>query len=185
MAITLKQLVSQQTGNAAEIAAALNAKTQERKHSQEVGYRGITIKHGPTFAGTILAKLDAAGASNPLLKATYTAVCTTGIDFSAAVTQGMIDQLEAAKLFTADEATKLKAIGIWHISICEANSLPDATEDAVQAAIDEIETETAAENAAAVKSQLIAYAVNEVLAVANLATWAELQSAIAANEGPI
>ena len=132
---TLEKLVSEQTGNAAEIAKILNAKTVERTNREMQSYRAITSLHGPTFAATILGKLDAASASNPLLKATYNAVCNGGIDFASNVTQGMIDQL-TGKLFTPEEAAKLKALGVWQISPCEANGLTEATEETVQTAID-------------------------------------------------
>lgn len=178
--MTIKQLITdnQLTGTAAEVARLLNTPSVAKTHSVEVGYRGITLTYGPTFAGTVLAKLDAAGASNPLLKATYTAICTTGIDFAADVTQGLLDSLSGV-LFDADETAKLKAIGRYQISLCENAGLNEATEANVQSALDEI----AAENAAGVHSQLTAEIINEVLNAHTFASMDALKAAVAAWEG--
>jgi len=167
-----------QNSTAAEIVAALNEPTEYRTHASEVGYRGITLKYGPTFAATVLGKLKAAAASNPLLDATYIAICASGIDFSADVTQGMIDQLQAANVFTSDEASKLKSIGIWQISKAEANNLGTITEDQATAALAEIVEEQAVN----VHSQLVAYVHNEVFNANRYATMAELKATVAAIE---
>lgn len=119
------------TESRAELLAALNEQVVEQSHSADVGFRGITNTYGAEFAATILGKLDAASGTNPLLKATYNAITTTGIDFSNPVTQGQLTLLQQAGVFTQDEADKLKAIGIWQVSTAKSVTGSDATEQNV------------------------------------------------------
>lgn len=118
----------------ADAAGLLNIPSVEKRHSSEVGFRGIVISHGAKFAATILGKLDAAGASNPLLKATYNAMCNAGIDFSSDATQSQLTVLQQAGVFTSEEATQLKAIGRWQVSEASENNLGTVTEQQVSAA---------------------------------------------------
>lgn len=121
-----------------QILADLTAKNIVEKDSTLYTYRTLVIRYGLTFAGTIMAKLDAASASNPLIKATYLAVCSTGIDFSVDAAQGMIDQL-TGPLFTQDEADKLKALGVLTFSrLDKANLVGITTDDITQAMADRI-----------------------------------------------
>lgn len=119
----------------AEAAELLNTPSVEKRRTSDVGYRGIVKNHGgTTFATTILGKLEAAGAVNPLLKATYFAMCGDGIDFSSDETQEQLTALQQAGVFTNEEATQLKAIGRWLVSEASEDGLGTVTEQQVAAA---------------------------------------------------
>lgn len=133
----LIQLVGPYADNvsAQDVLNDLNAKTHEERYPGMRTYRTLTLSHGPTFVATILGKLKAGGATNPLLDATYFAMCGEGIDFSLDVTQGLLEQLRGV-LFTDEETVTLKEIGVKHFSTLEVNNLSNITVEDVQAAID-------------------------------------------------
>lgn len=162
-----------------EIVASLNNLIVEKTNSAEIGFRGIVLRYGAPFAATVLAKIDEAGKGNPLLKATYFSITAGGIDFSTPVTIGMILQLQAAGLFTAEEAGKLAALGRWKISLAEANGLPEVTLEQVEAALVEI----AAKSLEDTRSQVLANLINECINPGKWATLAELKALIAEWEG--
>jgi len=114
-----------------DAVAALNVKNIPREDHSLYTFRELTNRYGTTFAATALGGLKAAAASNPLLDAAYQAIATTGLDFANPITQGMIDQLQAAGAWDSITASQLKAIGITDISLVEQmNSIGDtATED--------------------------------------------------------
>jgi hypothetical protein len=117
------------------ILAIINSKTITKTNSELQTINALTLTLGIETSAMAAGILDAAGASNPLLKAMYYKLCSTGIDFSDALTQGMIDAV-----FTGDYAAlaaPLKAMGVWSISEAEVRfgrslTIDDMTEVFIQ-----------------------------------------------------
>lgn len=128
----------------------LKEKRVPRTNSALQSFRAIVTKYGPDFADTVLAKFDEA-MNNPavpyksLLTATNSAIKGEGIDFSSPISQGQIDILVGAEVFTLGEATKLKALGIWQASYGEVfNGGVEFTLSEVQNALTAIDVEDTA-----------------------------------------
>lgn len=128
------------TESVSDIVNTLNAKTVIKRNNELLTFRALTVKFGVDFATNILGRFKMASDANPLLAATYTAICTTGIDFGAPVTQGMIDQLISAGVFDQDMGNTIKSVGVWRISVVEDvyGEGVEATESDVTHAIEEI-----------------------------------------------
>jgi len=172
--MNLKQLVQQQTGTAAEIAAVLNTASVQRTFNTPVGPALLYKMAGLQVAGGVSAVLSAAASQSAFMADVQRTYCAYGLVLSDSDTRAQIDLI-----FTGDYAalgTALKNIGIYQVSPCIANSLPAATEESVQAVIDEI----AEENAAGFHSQLVAEIINECFATNRFASMAELKAAVAA-----
>ena len=99
------------TGTAQEIADALNAKTETVANDELYTVAGIIQELGPDMARQVIAAFEAATAADPLLKAVYYKIASTGISFSDPDTVAMMDQLQAAGVLTADQVQALKGIG--------------------------------------------------------------------------
>ena len=102
------------SGNDTAIADALNEHRGETMLRERfVSARSILAFYpdGPAAAAVVLDKLEAAAASVPAVKWVMTFLKTDGIDIGGVATHGMLDQLAAGGLITADEATKLKSMG--------------------------------------------------------------------------
>lgn len=125
----------------ADIVSALNAKTVSKRDETLLTFRAMTVKYGIEFTQDALARFKAAADLDPLLAATYLAICSTGIDFSANVTHGMIDQLVTLNVFTQEIGDKLKGLGRWSISPVEDQFGEGAvaTEEEVTHAVQEIQ----------------------------------------------
>ena len=102
------------SGNDTAIAAALNEQRGETMLKERfVSARSILAFYpdGPAAAAVVLDKLEAAAASVPAVKWVMSYLKTDGIDIGGVATHGMLDQLAASGLITADEAAKLKSMG--------------------------------------------------------------------------
>jgi len=173
MAKSLQQLVAEQTGTAAEIAVILNAKTIEVISTEIITAGTLIERLTKNQANTALTALRTDAATNESSAMWLSRLYSTGL--------AHID-LRGMRKTNAPDAfvNKLKDMLESIQSPCEANNLPPATVGDVQAEIDGI----AAAIVAGISSQLIAFAINEVLAGQTFATWAELQAAVAASGGP-
>ena len=116
--MTLREFIVLQgfNGTPEQIAEALNAKSIPITNSELYTSTGIILALGPDLARSIIGKFEAAMVHDPLLRAQYDKLNSTGIDFSHPLTQQMIDDLKAAGIFTTEEAEALKRIGIRYIS---------------------------------------------------------------------
>lgn len=99
------------------IAAAVNAVRTPITTSRMISERGILEKYpdGPVAADAVLIKLEAFAASaHPLASIVKRALKflaqPDGFDIGSAATQGMLTQLGAGGVLTADETNKLKAL---------------------------------------------------------------------------
>lgn len=110
------------SGNDTAIADALNAQRGETMLRERfVSARSILAFYpaGPEAAATVLDKLEAAAAHVPAVKWVMTFLKADGIDIGSHATQGMLDQLAAGGLMTADEASQLKSLGVTPASRAE------------------------------------------------------------------
>ncbi len=124
------------TGTAAEIAAALNAASVDRAFDTPVGPALLYKMAGAQVAGGVSAVLKAAAEQSAFMADVQRAYCAYGLVLSDSDTRDQIDLI-----FTGDYAglgTALKAIGRYQVSLCESAGLSAATEQGVQAALDEI-----------------------------------------------
>lgn len=74
--------------------------------------RGLYAQLGPATAEPILQALEAAAEVDPVVRRAlkWLAPPSDGIDLGDAYTRGMLDQLVAAEVLTADQAAVLKAL---------------------------------------------------------------------------
>ena len=110
------------SGNDTAIADALNAQRGETMLRERfISARSILAFYpdGPAAAAVVLDKLEAAAASVPAVKWVMSYLKSDGIDIGGVATHGMLDQLAAGGLITADEATKLKSLGYAPVSRAE------------------------------------------------------------------
>jgi len=109
----VKDLIRQYnlTGTAQEIADALNAKTETVTNDELYTIAGITKELGPDVARGVIAAFEAAAQADPLLKAVYYKINSTGISFSDPDTVAMMEQLQAVGVLTAEQVDALKGIG--------------------------------------------------------------------------
>lgn len=124
----IKDLIRQYnlSGTAEQIAAALNAKTVEVPYSELVTSTGVLLDLGPDLARDILARFRTVAEQDPLMWSQLEKLNSTGIDFSHPLTIQMIDQLQAAEVFTAEQAEALKGIGLkkkspWEVATGDGN----------------------------------------------------------------
>lgn len=127
----IKDLIRQYnlSGTAEEVAAALNAKTVDVPYSELVTSTGVILELGIEQAREIIGAFQVAAANDPLLQSQYDKLNSTGIDFSHPLTIAMIDQLQAAGAFTAQQAEALKGIGLkkkspWELATGDGNVVP-------------------------------------------------------------
>lgn len=75
--------------------------------------RTLYAELGPVAAETILAKLEAASASNAIVKRVnaWLLPSEAGVDLANASTRGQLDALAQAGVLTSDEAASVKALG--------------------------------------------------------------------------
>jgi len=109
----VKDLIRQHnlTGTAQEIADALNAKTETVTNDELYTVAGIIQELGPDMARQVIAAFEAATAADPLLRAVYYKISSTGISFSDPDTVALLEQLQAAGVFTQEQVDALKGIG--------------------------------------------------------------------------
>lgn len=100
----------------AEIAAALNTKSERITFSENITSAGIITALGPDLTREALAGLEAAAQRDPLLRSQMAKINSTGIDFSHPVTLQFIDQLQAAGVFQANVADALRSLGVQYKS---------------------------------------------------------------------
>jgi len=153
----LKTLIqgSSLIGDAADIAATLNAKTISQVQP-EISSKGIAkadkslsakIREEMEFA---LASLSAMPRDKGQLDELYYNVknfmgwwnSATPIDFSDAELGAAIGGLVALKLLSTETAAAMGELGVNQISLCEQAGLPEATEAEVQVAVDAIANES-------------------------------------------
>ena len=109
-------------GNDIAVAAVLNSRRGENMlRSRLVSARAVLGEYpdGPAAAAAVLDKLEAASATVPAVKWVMSFLRADGIDIGSPATQGMLDQLAAGGAITAQEATKLKSLGIVPASRAE------------------------------------------------------------------
>ncbi len=109
----VKDLIHQHnlTGTAQEIADALNAKTETVTNDELYTVAGIIKELGPDMARSVIAAFEAVAQTDPLLKAVYYKITSTGISFADPDTVALLEQLQAAGVLTADQVQALKGIG--------------------------------------------------------------------------
>ena len=127
------------TGTAQEIADALNAKTETVTNDELYTVAGIIKELGPDMARQVLTAFEAATAVDPLLKAVYYKITSTGISFADPDTVALLEQLQAAGVLTQDQGDALKGIGFrkkskWELAAGDG-SVVDA--DLVAAALND------------------------------------------------
>lgn len=97
-----------------QVATALNA-TSQHVLSQPylITSRTLYADLGATDAETILQKLEAASASNPVVKRVlgWLLPSEAGVDITHPGTRGQIDALVAAGVLSSEEGSQVKAIG--------------------------------------------------------------------------
>lgn len=97
-----------------EVAAALNVTSQHvLSRPYFITSRTLYADLGPTDAETILQKLEAASASNPVVKRVlgWLLPSEAGVDITHPGTRGQLDALVAAGVLSSGEGSALKAIG--------------------------------------------------------------------------
>lgn len=127
MNLKLMELVGTFPAEASDqsVFSALSLKDQTVTDRTLYSYRELVKRFGPTLTAQVLGKLKAAAATNPLLDITYQALANQGIDFADTAAQSMLQELVAAKVFTADEAKALREIGVRATSALDRAELRD------------------------------------------------------------
>ena len=160
--MTLKALIQEHDLAAtapAEAKATLEAKTIERTDADRKTIADITANFGRKRLLEIAAKLNELG-MGALLN-----ILVSGADFSHTETQCAIEDLAAAKIITAEEAVRLKAIGIWHVSPLEEADLdPAVTVKVIETAQQQNAAEQATEQLQAEWADLCNSGINQALA---------------------
>lgn len=101
------------------IADALNAVVGQAPGPRVVNARHVLAELG--MAGALaLDKLEAAGSSNPVVKWAVRFLVGEGLDVGHPTSQSMLDQLAAANVLTAAEASSLKALALQSQTRAEA-----------------------------------------------------------------
>lgn len=99
------------TGTAQEIADALNAKTETVANDELYTVAGIIQELGPDMARSVIAAFEAVAQTDPLLKAVYYKITSTGISFADPDTVAILEQLQAAGVFAQEQVDAIKSIG--------------------------------------------------------------------------
>ncbi|GIW59031.1 MAG: hypothetical protein KatS3mg087_0097 [Patescibacteria group bacterium] len=109
----VKDLIRQHnlTGTAQEIADALNAKTETVTNDELYTVAGIIKELGPDAARGVIAAFEAVAQTDPLLKAVYYKITSTGISFADPDTVALLEQLKTAGVFTQEQVDAMKSIG--------------------------------------------------------------------------
>lgn len=118
----------------AEVLSALSASPGENKDTTLYSFRHLTQVFGIDVTNGVLQAFQAAAqqSGNVVLSMTLNALANNGIDFSAPETQGMITLLQGQKVFTEEQATALKRIGIRPLpSILDTFNLSDVKEEEI------------------------------------------------------
>lgn len=162
----------------AGLVAAINQKNIQRTNHEFQTMKAIADLYGAEFTATALGALKAAGASNPLLEATYFALCSTGIDFANPLVQGTIDQLVLGGVWTEEMGATLKEMGIWNVCLAEVHLGQDAvTEDEVIEALAVFSRRTVISQVADRYNQIVTALEN-----GTISTFAEAQTMFAVEE---
>lgn len=120
-----------------EIHAALSRKETVVTDTTLHSYRELVRRFGAEFTESVLSKLETAGKTKALLRITFQALSSQGIDFSHAAVQDLIRQLQSSGVFTASEATALREIGVRTVSMLDRVGLSEVVlADVVQAVED-------------------------------------------------
>lgn len=137
----VKDLIHQHnlTGTAQEIADALNAKTETVTNDELYTVAGLLKELGPDMARSVIAAFEAVAQTDPLLKAVYYKITSTGISFADPDTVAMLEQLKTAGVFTQDQVDAIKSIGFkkkskWELAagdgaVIDANTVAAALND--------------------------------------------------------
>jgi len=137
----VKDLIHQHnlTGTAQEIADALNAKTETVTNDELYTVAGLLKELGPDMARSVIADFEAVAQTDPLLKAVYYKITSTGISFADPDTVAMLEQLKTAGVFTQDQVDAIKSIGFkkkskWELAagdgaVIDANTVATALND--------------------------------------------------------
>lgn len=99
-----------QTKTAQEILDYLNESVWV-PNNQAVTVAVITAAVGLEAGALVVGTIDAASGSNPLLKASFTALSTTGMQLSSPDRQGLIDSLAVAGSWPNSVRDAVKALG--------------------------------------------------------------------------
>ncbi len=131
----------------------------------------IILEFGLTDSQAIIESLEAVASTNGLLKAIYTKLCSTGINFADAHTQGMIDTLTTAGLWAPEIGVRLKELGIWAISEAKSRFEQDLViEDMPAIAIEYNKIKLRAECATRTNAVLAAIDLEQATTVDDLKT---------------
>ena len=121
------------------VVQLLTAMTQQMPKPTMMTERGVLAHYvdGPVAADAVMTKLDtyASGSQSlsSVVKRAMRLLGNDGIDMGSAATRSMLDALQADGVITADECTKLKALGIQPASRAEVLGIT-VTEADVRAA---------------------------------------------------
>lgn len=128
--------------SAAQIEAAINAKTRTRVQSLMLSERGLMERYpgGPLAADALLAKLEAFAASGvpgsgPVKRAMKFLAQPEGMDIGSDATQGQLTALGAAGVITAEEANAVKALAQVPCSRADQLGLPYVTDQMIREAL--------------------------------------------------
>lgn len=105
------------------IAEALNEVVGQAPSSRMVNARHVLAELGAAGAAA-LDKLEAAAASNSVVKWAVRFLDGQGLDIGHPMSQGMLDQLAQAGVLTATEASALKALALADQTRAEALLAP-------------------------------------------------------------
>lgn len=136
--MTLEQLIDSRdetrgSTDAKAIVVFLNTPSVEKRFTERQNFASITSDHGQDFSRAVLGKLKSVMDADPLLEAAYYAIAGgEGINFADPITQAMISELTAAKVFTAEQGKALAELGIWLVSPAEDVGLGTVSEADVQ-----------------------------------------------------
>ena len=106
----ITQIPNWQTLTPEEIRSYLLA-TEWVPNPQAVTVAHITAAVGLETGALVVGTVDAAGASNPLLRSSFVALSTTGMQLHTPERQGMIDMLAAAGSWPDVVRDAIKALG--------------------------------------------------------------------------
>lgn len=115
----------------ADALAVLNAPTQTRVDTALYNFIALMQILGEQSADAVLQKLETAAQSSSIVRAIYQAVIGAGLNFADSVVQEKITALQTGGVFTEEEATALKRIGVKPISELERLEIQGVTEQDV------------------------------------------------------
>ena len=130
----VEKLNPEESQTDSEVLTSLSTSPGNKTDTTLYSFRYLTQIFGIEETNKVLQVFQGAAqqSGNVVLSMTLNALANNGIDFSSPETQGMITLLQSQGVFTAEQATALKRIGIRPLpSVLETLELSDVTEEAI------------------------------------------------------